>query len=92
MIARDGAKVVVQSDRGVQYSRNAQDVKKIPMCLEAESEQANKHADKDANHVLSQAQDTTDEDNKQTSVIIRPQRTLKKPNRFKDMILFSIFE
>lgn len=29
VIARDGAKVVIRSDRGVQFSRNVQDVKKI---------------------------------------------------------------
>ncbi|XP_062710638.1 uncharacterized protein K02A2.6-like [Aedes albopictus] len=34
VLAREGAKVIVQSDRGVQYSRNVQDVKKIPVELE----------------------------------------------------------
>ncbi|XP_058817266.1 uncharacterized protein K02A2.6-like [Topomyia yanbarensis] len=34
ILARDGAKVVVRSERGVQYSRNVQDVKKVPEHLE----------------------------------------------------------
>lgn len=90
VIARDGAKVVVQSDRGIQYSRNVQDVKRVPAELEGGANQLDDiHEEEDG--ISSSHQDDYVADN-QDLTIERPRRIIKKPNRFKDMILFSIFE
>ncbi|XP_058445471.1 uncharacterized protein K02A2.6-like [Malaya genurostris] len=81
VIARDGAKVVVQSDRGVQYSRNVQDIKRVPKQLEM-----NLSENKETYPII------LDENLSDTHETTRPQRAIQKPNRFKDMILYSIFE
>lgn len=88
VIARDGAKVVIQSNCGVQYSRNVQDVKRVPAQLEAESYQMNDDQE-ECGDVYLQPQNETDN---QFEATTRPQRTTKKPSRFDDMVLFSIYE
>ena len=83
VIARDGAKVVVQSDRGIQYFRNVQDVKRVPAELESSLSDEN-------DEMLPTVQDASLDDNPE-HIIMRPQRVIQKPNRFKDMVLYSIF-
>lgn len=104
MIAREGAKVVVRSERGVQYSRNAQDVKKIPVHLTSGSEHPTQQETEEDDQMLLQTSSGTelgnDPEGAGTEVSAsspinesaRPHRIIRKPNRFKDMILFSIFE
>ncbi|XP_062535705.1 uncharacterized protein LOC134204914 [Armigeres subalbatus] len=93
VIAREGAKVVVRSDRGVQYARNIQDVKQVPAELEAESEEMIiEQNDEDHVRTPSQAQQIQDNNEHNETATTRPHRIIKKPNRFKDMILFTIFE
>lgn len=96
VIAREGAKVVIRSERGVQYSRNIQDIKRVPDCLQVPLDTSHEHEgnekpDLDLPVTIPGAdlEDSisTDDDNMQ-----RPKRTIRKPNRFKDMVLFSIFE
>lgn len=114
VIAREGAKVVVRSDRGVQYSRNVQDVKKLPENLEHESEQVINQELHENDQGLFQTPgdshqqgedlnepeaenpvlqfESVEECVGSNAISTRPQRMIRKPNRFKDMILFSIFE
>lgn len=103
--------MVVRSDRGVQYSRNVQDVKKVPTYLEAENGQISNQDVEDGGGQLPTPEGlqeaTTDDDTQATesiasqlgnqenhrdNIAIRPQRVIRKPNRFNDMILFSVFE
>ncbi|XP_058833166.1 uncharacterized protein K02A2.6-like [Topomyia yanbarensis] len=96
IIARDGAKVTIRSDRGVQYSRNVQDVKKVPECL---LESTNKMIDTEMESVTEKLgetdpigmdlENTIDHD---IEINQRPKRTKMKPSKFKDMLLYSIFE
>lgn len=99
IIARDGAKVIIRSERGVQYSRNIQDVKKVPECLQeiadrtvignAESDVLNTESENNASETGIELEDTLDEN---IELMQRPKRVIRKPNRFKDMVLYTIFE
>lgn len=80
VIARDGAKIVVCSDRGVQFSRNVQDAKRVPEGLITNSHES---CSKSSDH---QEQCPILED-----VQRRPNRASKKPSKFKDMLLYTIF-
>ncbi|XP_058815135.1 uncharacterized protein K02A2.6-like [Topomyia yanbarensis] len=99
IIARDGAKVILQSERGVQYSRNVQDVKKVPEFLEEPTERSTpeKHAEETYNLNLDNHGSLSDINLSNTENIDedthqRPKRLTKKPNRFDDMVLYHIFE
>lgn len=91
VLTRDGAKVVVQSDRGVQYSRNIQDVKKVPITL-----QENQHVEpveEEEYSVEVQLPDiSTNIPAEPETERGRPKRISKKPSRFNDMVLFSVFD
>lgn len=98
ILARDGAKVVIRSERGVQYSRNIQDVKKVPECLKnfADVMDQDEVINMDLNNreIPEIEIDETMEDavyDKEDKPN-RPRRTITMPNRFKDMVLYSIFE
>lgn len=90
VLTREGAKVVVQSDRGVQYSRNVQDVKKVPIMLrDSHSEEPIDEGD------ASSAAEFLDFHTKQPTAEVlldRPQRSRKKPSRFNDMVLFCVYD
>ncbi|XP_062549944.1 uncharacterized protein K02A2.6-like [Armigeres subalbatus] len=99
IVARDGAKVVIRSERGIQYSRNVQDVKKLPEGLESTYNQEENgdvrsyeheettHMNRDDSLTELDVDVSLNDDSTQ-----RPTRTIKKPNRFKDMVLYSVFE
>lgn len=90
VLAREGAKVIVQSDRGVQYSRNVQDVKKIPVELE---EKDYNETEVNVNLPVIQLPEVRpDNVNAQSENLDRPKRSTKKPSRFSDMVLYSIFD
>lgn len=98
VIAREGAKVVVRSERGVQYSRNVQDVKKVPLCLQEQDEQTSNKDDRNTSHSKAETQgndigiELQDVHDNDGEINGRPKRATRKPNRFKDMVLYSIFE
>jgi hypothetical protein len=79
------------SDRGVQYSRNVQDIKKIPIMLE--KSQKNVKAD---NREFSSAVHFTDNNTEATTdneaKSERPKRVKKMPKSFNDMVIFCVFD
>lgn len=89
VLSRDGAKVVIKSERGVQYTRNVQDLKRAPL-------------DESANDLKAESDVTvTEQRNNNEDVIMesttesastKPHRTIKKPQRFKDMVAYHIFQ
>lgn len=79
VIARDGAKIVVRSDRGVQFSRNVQDAKRISDAYEPITPESLVGED--------QMMDVCDDETQRKS-----KRELKKPAKFKDMLLYTIYE
>lgn len=98
VIARDGAKIIVQSDR-VQYSRNAQDVKKVPIMLQNGTDQSDaeeteipipSNADEPSPALLPEI--PTEEMQVADRVLGRPKRSAKKPSRFNDMVLYYIYD
>lgn len=92
IIARDGAKVVIQSERGIQFSRNVQDVKKVPSYLKDNSDPT---ISIDQSENAANAEYNTAEIELEYSSLPsdqRPKRLTSKPNRFKDMVLYSIFK
>ncbi|XP_062542323.1 uncharacterized protein K02A2.6-like [Armigeres subalbatus] len=97
IIARDGARVIIRSRRGIQYARNVQDVKKVPQCLEKGTDQSNTGSnklEKEDNIPCNSENEKGIEDPISGNIQIseRPKRTTKKPNKLKDMVLFTIFE
>lgn len=102
ILARDGAKVVIRSERGVQYSRNIQDVKKVPEFVQEATDVADQEADAittkqgfdDHSELSDIGIENTEEEivNTNDDKSSRPKRIITKPNRFKDMVLYSIFE
>lgn len=98
VVARDGAKIVVRSERGVQISRNVQDAKKIP---EIDDNASTKPSSQPTDNNRSPIADlTVDEGSSIQGQVIPVQdepprksgRQLKKPSKFKDMLLYAIFE
>ncbi|XP_062554589.1 uncharacterized protein K02A2.6-like [Armigeres subalbatus] len=87
VITRDGAKIVVQSDRGVQYSKNIQDVKKVPINLRENRNMETSDLDENSAEVEPPIYLQEDE-----LPIEKPKRTRKKPSRFDDMVLFCVFD
>lgn len=86
VLAREGAKVIVQSDRGVQYSRNVQDVKKVPLQDEYYAEESAVSPE------IQLSTEANDNIGVQDDIPERPKRSAKKPSRFNDMVLYSIFD
>lgn len=97
VIAREGAKVVVRSERGVQYSRNVQDTKKVPLCIQDqiksnEDSELQTSSSETNNRETRMGIDLDGLDDGDKSLIQRPKRVIRKPNKFKDMVLYTIFE
>lgn len=114
VLSRDGAKVVVRSDRGVQYTRSVNDLKQAPLFnqdgeekhdpttdfngddqpINAEEnlnncnpdEMAANPTDKDTVEKHNGEEDSTAKKAK------RPIRNTRKPEKFKDMCLYNIFQ
>lgn len=107
VLTRDGAKVVIQSSRGVQYARNVQDVKRavdfsvddadsIDNSIPNPNDDVGEIGNEDKGNPLSAS--LTDEENSvaennQDSLKIpaRPKRNVKRPERFNDMFVYRIF-
>lgn len=99
IIARDGAKVIIRNERGIQYARNVQDVKKVPECQQEppygtvteDNDMEFTHAET-VNRANQTGIELEDILNNNMEVTQRPKRETRKPNRFKDMLLYQIFE
>lgn len=93
VIAREGAKVVIRSSRGVQFSRNVQDVKRVfheedtPLLQEDNTSRMTS-----SNNRLDETEKETNMENLPAEREERPRRDIVKPNRLKDMHLYTIFE
>ncbi|XP_062709058.1 uncharacterized protein LOC134288381 [Aedes albopictus] len=94
VLSRDGAKVVVRSDRGVQYTRNVQDFKRLPITGEADDDD---ELPKDAVPFPTQDEDKSTEG--VTELVSnaekpeqRPKRTIRRPERLKDMFMYRIYQ
>lgn len=93
VVARDGAKIVVRSERGVQISRNVQEAKKVPEIDKASSETT----EGSPNAVLADCNEQESTIQEQVAPVEdtpprKSTRELKKPSKFKDMLLYTIFE
>lgn len=92
VLTRDGAKVVVQSDRGVQFSRNVQDVKKVPILLQRNNENSDP-ADTEDIPAAAELPDVSTENSNETEAVMElPKRSRKTPSRFNDMVLYCIYD
>lgn len=86
VLSRDGAKVVVRSDRGVQYTRSINDLKRAPLNSSFDTE-------KDGSGPECSAEDDyLDDVARPKATIGRPVRSTRKPERFQDMWLYNIFQ
>lgn len=88
VLSRDGAKVVVRSERGVQYTRNVRDLKRAPVLASGiddptVSEPDEQIPDNNETEPAKQVSEPRD---------LRPQRNVRKPERFKDMFMYHIYE
>lgn len=128
VLTRNGAKVVICSDRGIQYARNVQDIKRIPEFAISETESpdsGNDNVDEtvttagasssdSGRHQAGNDDDTErgvgdsvpdDGSNDETtvnrskgtttrtaSINTRPKRNIRKPEKFKDMFVYHIFQ
>lgn len=89
VLSLDGAKAVVRSDRGVQYTRSINDLKRAPLCSHDGEEEAIDHEDETVD-VSSQHSEELGSPVEETAK--RPTRIIRKPERFKDMCLYTIFQ
>jgi len=91
VLVREGSKVVVQNDRGVQYTRNVGDCKKASQRTQLIEEigpnstslSTQKDSEKESEH--------PSEDRSRRSPIKRSQRAVRKPEKLKDMFLYRIY-
>lgn len=103
VVARDGAKLVVQSDRGVIYTRNVADAKRATLVPEdaerennnnleysEETEQSLESYDM-ASEVMEENEHGNPNINGDTQEM-RPKRNRKLSSKLKNMILYHIFE
>ncbi|XP_055590704.1 uncharacterized protein K02A2.6-like [Uranotaenia lowii] len=94
VLTREGAKVVIISNRGVQYSRNVQDIKKVPITVAESQTNVDYGANSDDTFSStvqlpdhsSDVEEGTEEESR------RPNRVRRMPSRFNEMILFTVFD
>ncbi|XP_055592180.1 uncharacterized protein K02A2.6-like [Uranotaenia lowii] len=113
VLKRTGAKVVIRSDRGVQYERNVRDVKMVPpAAVDFEDDSINgSEYSGDNDEIINNADGNHDAEEEcvqpflnehdnnsanpsitaQGNLTNRPSRTIKKPEKFKNMFLYNIF-
>ncbi|XP_062552049.1 uncharacterized protein K02A2.6-like isoform X2 [Armigeres subalbatus] len=100
VLTREGAKVVIRSESGVQLARNVQDVKRDTRASEGRQESENledaevDNSDPIRAETLQSTGDGTDRNVEAYSncdTNQRPKRMSRKPNKFNDMILYQIF-
>lgn len=92
VIAREGAKVVIRSSRGVQFSRNVQDVKKVYFKEENLPLPDDQPIPENANNKQTEREKDPKEQCQTVNRKERPGRNIVKPGKFKDMYLYTIFE
>lgn len=97
VLVREGSKVVLVSDRGVQYSRDIRDVKLASECVEKLGENEDDVADDElfAGHdsvVLGGGNAENGTENGTNRSEIKPKRVVRKPERYKDMFLYRIYQ
>lgn len=90
VLTREGAKLVVQSDRGVQYSRNVQDIKKVPIMLRETGDEES--TDGGEHPAEAELPDVPIVPSESEISVEKPKRLRKKPSRFNDMILFYVYD
>lgn len=94
VVARDGAKLVVRSDRGVLYSRNVEDAKRTTgesgdkVCHDTCAKDTSSQAIIPPDHG-----DTTLNIPKfEETLVKRPSRQIIKPKRYDDMLLYNVYD
>lgn len=99
VLVRQGAKVIIVSDRGVQYSRNIRDVKLANELEEddvkksgyGDDEKMSEDSDEFSGHdAVTINKDIAEDEACQPQV--KSKRTVRKPGRFKDMFLYRIYQ
>lgn len=98
VLMREGAKVVVRSSLGVHYTRNIQDLKKVPLTTEGSDNwdtDAESTKDDDTLEATNGRFECSPKNDNSSEVAnatgLRPQRTIRKPERLKDMFMYHIF-
>lgn len=132
VLSREGAKVVIRSERGVQYTRSVNDLKPAPLRIRGSKQEliephevegfsedtksdevevtwpfeddptksslSGHEAEEESPALLDGAKSTVDEASSSKvecpveKKASRPARTIRKPERFKDMCLYNIFQ
>ncbi|XP_062552967.1 uncharacterized protein K02A2.6-like [Armigeres subalbatus] len=104
VLFRDGPKAVVLSSRGVKYSRNVNDLKKVPITdsdpdLEDVLVASGTEELADMEEItvpplsshLHPGSEIAKKDETSEPLTSRPQRSIRKPEKFKDMFMYHIF-
>lgn len=99
IVARDGAKLIVRSNRGVLYTRNVGDAKRA---IEEYEEPSNEHTqdqDNDLDNIgpsadgePSNGRGQQSQSDSRSLTESRPRRQTRIPDKLKDMILYYIYE
>lgn len=82
IIAREGSKLVVRSDQGVVCARNVGDAKRAIVTPNIDS----------SDGVCEETTGIAFEDGETENSNVRPVRETRQPSKFKDMILYNIFQ
>lgn len=90
VISRDGPKVVVRSERGVQYTRNVQDIKRAPV-VDSSNDQEPIDTD-DVEKCIIDNDEAVSMEPTMEATTAKPHRTIRKPQRYKDMVAYHIFQ
>lgn len=92
VLSREGAKVVIRSERGVQYTRNVNDLKMATM-LDCEEDlnpvddlTVSDNMDEHLPQFDNEAGESTDR--AQT----RPKRLIRKPERYRNMFMYNVYQ
>ncbi|XP_055591021.1 uncharacterized protein LOC129743094 [Uranotaenia lowii] len=86
IVAKNGGKAVVMSKNGVQYTRKLDDLKKANL-LDNTDQIPNPETVKDETELNA----STDTEQQSTSRELRSRRELKKPSRFNDEYVYTVF-
>lgn len=106
VVARDGPKVVVISRNGIQYARNVQDVKKVDATAGADESPAGENVSTSAapsSDAEGRVKNTGNDDKSTGSDAavdhqpcrnkgLRRREIIKKPSRYDDKFVYSVFE
>ena len=87
VLARQGAKVVLQNGRGVQYTRNVADCKKA---IRQPLPKTNPTVILSKRNNSGEGQVQISDDSPEFASQKRPRRDIKMPNKLRDMVLYQI--